>query len=49
MSTSLGELLTQEALRMRLDRLIVGELREAKSLDLLIALNSGMPLLAKGS
>lgn len=28
---------------MRPDRLVVGEVREAESLDLLIALNSGMP------
>ena len=35
--------LIKEALRMRPDRLIVGEVREAESLDLLIALNSGLP------
>jgi pilus assembly protein CpaF len=35
--------LVKEALRMRPDRLIVGEVREAESLDLLIALNSGIP------
>lgn len=35
--------LVKEALRMRPDRLIVGEVREAESLDMLIALNSGMP------
>ncbi|MET4638261.1 ATPase, T2SS/T4P/T4SS family [Mycetocola sp. 2940] len=35
--------LIKEALRMRPDRLIVGEVREAESLDLLIALNSGIP------
>ena len=35
--------LVKEALRMRPDRLIVGEVREAESLDLLIALNSGLP------
>ena len=34
--------LIKEALRMRPDRLIVGEVREAESLDLLIALNSGL-------
>jgi pilus assembly protein CpaF len=28
---------------MRPDRLVVGEVREAESLDLLIALNSGLP------
>lgn len=36
-------LLIKEALRMRPNRLVVGEVREAESLDLLIALNSGMP------
>ncbi len=35
--------LIKEALRMRPDRLVVGEVREAESLDLLIALNSGVP------
>lgn len=35
--------LVKEALRMRPDRLIVGEVRQAESLDLLLALNSGMP------
>src|SRR6185369_17206595 len=35
--------LIKEALRMRPDRLIVGEVRQAESLDLLIALNSGLP------
>lgn len=35
--------LIKEALRMRPDRLVVGEVREAESLDLLIALNSGLP------
>jgi pilus assembly protein CpaF len=35
--------LVKEALRMRPDRLVVGEVREAESLDLLIALNSGLP------
>jgi pilus assembly protein CpaF len=35
--------LIKEALRMRPNRLIVGEVREAESLDLLIALNSGLP------
>ena len=35
--------LMKEALRMRPDRLVVGEVREAESLDMLIALNSGMP------
>lgn len=38
--------LVKEALRMRPDRLVVGEVREAESLDLLIALNSGLPGLA---
>ncbi|MCU1415283.1 MAG: CpaF family protein [Microbacteriaceae bacterium] len=35
--------LIKEALRMRPDRLIVGEVREGEALDLLIALNSGLP------
>ena len=35
--------LVTEALRMRPSRLIVGEVRQAESLDLLIALNSGLP------
>jgi pilus assembly protein CpaF len=35
--------LIKEALRMRPDRVVVGEVREAESLDLLIALNSGLP------
>jgi len=35
--------LVKEALRMRPDRIVVGEVREAESLDLLIALNSGLP------
>ena len=35
--------LIKEALRMRPTHLIVGEIREAESLDLLIALNSGLP------
>lgn len=35
--------LVREALRMRPTRLIVGEVRQAESLDLLIAMNSGMP------
>jgi pilus assembly protein CpaF len=35
--------LVVEALRMRPSRLIVGEVRQAESLDLLIALNSGLP------
>jgi pilus assembly protein CpaF len=35
--------LIKESLRMRPDRLVVGEVREAESLDLLIALNSGIP------
>jgi pilus assembly protein CpaF len=35
--------LVRQALRMRPDRLVVGEVREAEALDLLIALNSGLP------
>ncbi|WP_144999921.1 CpaF family protein [Kocuria rhizophila] len=35
--------LVKEALRMRPDRLVVGEVREAESLDMLIALNAGLP------
>ncbi|MFM6971722.1 MAG: CpaF family protein [Rhodoluna sp.] len=35
--------LIKEALRMRPARIVVGEVREAESLDLLIALNSGLP------
>jgi pilus assembly protein CpaF len=40
--------LIKESLRMRPDRLVVGEVREAESLDLLIALNSGLPDIANG-
>jgi pilus assembly protein CpaF len=35
--------LIKEALRMRPNRIIIGEVREAEALDLLIALNSGLP------
>ena len=35
--------LIKESLRMRPSRVIVGEVREAEALDLLIALNSGLP------
>lgn len=35
--------LVKEALRMRPSRIIIGEVREAESLDMLIALNSGVP------
>jgi pilus assembly protein CpaF len=38
--------LVKEALRMRPNRIIVGEVRQEESLDLLIALNSGLPGLA---
>ena len=34
--------LVKEALRMRPDRLVIGEVREAEALDLLIAMNSGV-------
>jgi len=36
-------MLIKEALRMRPNRIIIGEVREAEALDLLIALNSGLP------
>ena len=43
---SVGEIdlrrLVKEALRMRPDRLVLGEVRQAEALDLLIALNSGI-------
>jgi pilus assembly protein CpaF len=35
--------LVKESLRMRPSRLVVGEVREAEALDLLIAMNSGLP------
>ncbi len=35
--------LIKEALRMRPSRIVIGEVREAEALDLLIALNSGLP------
>lgn len=35
--------LIKEALRMRPNRLVVGEVRQEEAMDLLIALNSGMP------
>lgn len=38
--------LIKESLRMRPSRIIIGEIREAESLDLLIALNSGIPGMA---
>jgi pilus assembly protein CpaF len=38
--------LVKEALRMRPSHIVVGEIREAESLDLLIALNSGLPGMA---
>ncbi|MHB8794581.1 MAG: CpaF family protein [Candidatus Nanopelagicales bacterium] len=38
--------LVREALRMRPTRLVVGEVRQAEALDLLIAMNSGLPSMA---
>ncbi len=38
--------LVREALRMRPTRLVVGEVRQEEALDLLIAMNSGMPSMA---
>lgn len=38
--------LVTEALRMRPTRVVVGEVRQAEALDLLIAMNSGMPAMA---
>lgn len=38
--------LIKESLRMRPSRIIIGEIREAEALDLLIALNSGIPGMA---
>ena len=38
--------LIKESLRMRPTQIVVGEIREAESLDLLIALNSGIPGMA---
>ena len=35
--------LIKESLRMRPDRIVVGEVREAEALDLLLALNAGVP------
>ena len=35
--------LVKEALRMRPDRLVVGEVRDAEALDLVLALNTGLP------
>jgi len=40
--------LVKEALRMRPNRLVVGEVRQEECLDLLIALNSGVPENVKG-
>jgi pilus assembly protein CpaF len=38
--------LVKEALRMRPDRLVVGEVRDAEALDLVLALNTGVPCAA---
>ena len=38
--------LVAEALRMRPTRLVVGEVRQGEALDLLVAMNSGMPAMA---
>lgn len=38
--------LVREALRMRPTRLVIGEVRQHEALDLLIAMNSGMPSMA---
>ena len=35
--------LAKEALRMRPDRLVIGEVRDAEALDLVLALNTGVP------
>ncbi|MDX2377910.1 ATPase, T2SS/T4P/T4SS family [Microbacterium sp. LRZ72] len=38
--------LVKEALRMRPDRLVIGEVRDAEALDLVLALNTGLPCMA---
>jgi pilus assembly protein CpaF len=40
--------LVKQVLRMRPSRIVVGEVRSAECLDLLLALNSGLPDISKG-
>ncbi|WP_317451799.1 CpaF family protein [Microbacterium sp. NIBRBAC000506063] len=41
--------LVKEALRMRPDRLVIGEVRDAEALDLVLALNTGVPGLPRST